>query len=94
MFSEVCTSTIFRLVVSIVDFKRPSTSYIRHLSHQSMNEPENIINLSAVFSIYATNELKDGLGGWKIVSVSVNNHVVCFEHKLERINQDAIRITQ
>jgi hypothetical protein len=29
---------------------------------------KNIINLSAVFSIYAINELKDGLGGWKIVS--------------------------
>jgi hypothetical protein len=34
---------------------------------------KNIINLSAVFSIYAINELKDGLGGWEIVSVSVNN---------------------
>jgi hypothetical protein len=55
---------------------------------------KNIINLSAVFSIYAINELKDGLGGWKIVSVSVNNHAVCFAHKLERIAQDAIRITQ
>ena len=55
---------------------------------------KNIIKLSAVFSIYAINELKDGLGGWKIVSVSVNNHVVCFKHKLERITQDAIRITQ
>ena len=40
MFTEVCTSTISRLVVSIVDFKRPSTSYVRHLSHRSMNEPE------------------------------------------------------
>jgi hypothetical protein len=43
---------------------------------------------------YAINKLKDGLGGWKVVSVSVNNHAVCFEHKLERITQDAIRITQ
>jgi hypothetical protein len=40
MFNEVCTSTISRLVVSIVDFKRPSTSYARHLSHRSMNETE------------------------------------------------------
>jgi len=55
---------------------------------------KNIINLSAVFSIYAINKLKDGLGGWEIVSVSVNNHAVCFAHKLERITQDAIRITQ
>ena len=39
MFSEVCTSTIFRLS-SIVDLKRHSTSYIRHLSHRSMYEPE------------------------------------------------------
>ena len=92
MFTEVCTSTISRLVVSIVDFKRPSTSYVRHLSHRSMNEPEK--HLSAVFSIYAINELKDGLGGWKIVSVSVSKHTVCFAHKLERIIQDAIRITQ
>jgi hypothetical protein len=30
---------------------------------------KNIIKLSAVLSIYAINELKDGLGGWKIVSV-------------------------
>jgi hypothetical protein len=37
---------------------------------------KNIINLSAVFSIYAINELKDGLGVWEIVSVSVNNRVV------------------
>jgi hypothetical protein len=35
---------------------------------------KNIINLSAVFSIYVINKLKDGLGGWEIVSVSVNNH--------------------
>jgi len=54
---------------------------------------KNIIKLSVVFSIYAINELKDGLGGWKIVSVPVSNHVVCFEHKLERITQDAICIT-
>jgi hypothetical protein len=38
---------------------------------------KNIIKLSAVFSIYAINELKDGMGGWKIISVSLNNHVVC-----------------
>jgi hypothetical protein len=44
----------------------------------------------AVFSIYVINKLKDGLGGWEIVSVSVNNHAVCFAHKLERITQDAI----
>jgi hypothetical protein len=37
---------------------------------------KNIINLSAVFSIYVINKLKDGLGGWEIVSVSVNNHAV------------------
>jgi hypothetical protein len=55
---------------------------------------KNIINLSAVFSIYAINKLKDGLGGWEIVSVSVSNHAVCSAHKLERITQDAIRITQ
>ncbi len=36
---------------------------------------------------------KDGLGGWKNFSVSVSSHAVCFEHKLERITQDAIRIT-
>jgi hypothetical protein len=42
---------------------------------------KNIINLSVVFSIYAINELNDGLGGWEIVSVSVNNHAVCFAHK-------------
>ena len=41
-----------------------------------MNEPEKHYKSSAVFSIYAINKLKDGLGGWKIVSVSVNNHVV------------------
>ena len=35
---------------------------------------ENIINLSAVFSIYAINELK--VGKMDNVSVSVNNHVV------------------
>jgi hypothetical protein len=35
---------------------------------------KNIINLSAVFSIYVINKLKDGLLGWEIVSVSVNNH--------------------
>jgi hypothetical protein len=50
-----------------------------------MNEPEKYFK--------SINELKDGLGGWKIVSVSVNNHAVCFAHKLERITQDAIRIT-
>jgi hypothetical protein len=55
---------------------------------------KNIINLSAVFSIYAINKLKDGLGGWEIVYVSVNNHAACFAHTLERITQDAIRITQ
>ena len=52
------------------------------------------MNLLAVFSIYAINERKDGLGGWEIVSLSVSNHAVCFAHKLERITQDAIRITQ
>ena len=46
-----------------------------------MNEPEKHYKSSAVFSIDAINELKDGLGRWEIVSVSVNN-------------QDAIRITQ
>jgi hypothetical protein len=46
------------------------------------------IHFSPIFLCY-----QDGLGGWKIVSVSVNNHVVCFEHKLDRITQDAIRIT-
>jgi hypothetical protein len=51
---------------------------------------KNIVKLSAVLSIYGINGLKDGLGGWKIVSVFVNNNVVCFEHKLERITQDAI----
>jgi hypothetical protein len=44
-----------------------------------MNEPEKHYKSSAVFSIYAINKLKDGLGGWKVVSVSVNNHAVCFE---------------
>ena len=29
-----------------------------------------------------------------MVSVSVSNHAVCSVHKLERITQDAIRITQ
>ena len=46
---------------------------------------ENIINLSAVFSIYAIKELKDGLGGWKIVSVSVNNHVVATSIKWKEL---------
>ena len=87
LFSAVCKSTIFRLVVSIVDFKvlPHPTLDIYHI--EPWMNLKNIINLSAVFSIYAINELKDGLGGWKIVSVSVNNHAVCFAHKLERITQ-------
>jgi hypothetical protein len=38
-----------------------------------MNEPEKHYKSSAVFSIYAINKLKDGLGGWKIVSVSASS---------------------
>jgi hypothetical protein len=45
---------------------------------------KNIVKLSAVLSIYGINGLKDGLGGWKIVSVSVNNTIFCFEHKLKK----------
>jgi hypothetical protein len=57
---------------SIVDLKHHSTSNIRHLLHRSMNEHEkNIVKLSSVLSIYGINGQKDGLGGWKIVSVSV-----------------------
>jgi hypothetical protein len=39
---------------------------------------ENIINLSAVFSIYAINELKDGLGGREMVDVQTSVNIELF----------------
>jgi hypothetical protein len=53
---------------------------------------KNIINLSAVFSIYVINKQKDGLGGWEIVSVSVNNHAVCFRSTILTTKREMVNV--
>ena len=71
----------------IEDLKRHSTSYIRHLSHRSMNEPEKHYKTFGIIDHICDKQTKRWVGRVDIVSVSVNNHVVCFRHKLQRITQ-------
>jgi hypothetical protein len=61
---------------SRVDLKRHSTSYIRHLSHRSMNEPEKHYKTFGIIEHICDKQTKRWVGRVDIVSVSVNNHVV------------------